>query len=67
MLFYFLFRNILINEDQKSGRKSILVVDIGEAQLANKFATLSRRSGTPAYMSPERAGGAEGSLESDMW
>ena len=44
-----------------------MVVDIGEAQLAKKFDTMSRRSGTLAYMAPERAGGEEGSSESDMW
>ena len=56
-----------MKENAKNGNKSILVVDLGEAQLSKKFDTLSRRAYTPAYVSPERLEGKEASLASDMW
>ena len=58
-------RNILLNEI----KNSILVADVGEAQLADKFKTLTKRGGTGIYMAPERlfGDGENSSTSSDVW
>lgn len=62
-------RNILIREDKKSGKKSILVIDVGEAQMTKRFRSFGRRGYTPEYVSPERERnkGGEASFASDVW
>ena len=58
-------RNILVDEI----KNSILLADFGEAQLANKFNTLTIRGGTGIYMAPERhlSAGDNSSTASDVW
>ena len=60
-----LFRNILL--DKKNN--SILVADVGEAHVAGKFKTLTKRGGTINYMAPERTYGKDenSSTASDVW
>ena len=61
----FVSRNILLDEINNS----ILVADVGEAQLANKLKTLTKRGGTSIYMAPERlfGDGENSSSASDVW
>ena len=43
------------------------MIDLGEAQLADRYETVKKRLYTPEYVSPERLEGKEASLASDMW
>ena len=44
-----------------------MLVDLGELQIKDDVKSLSIRGGTKAYMSPERAQGAESTTASEMW
>ena len=56
----------MIKENDKK-EKSLLVIDVGEAQLAKKFASMSKRGGTLEYMAPERRDLKPATFASDMW